>query len=141
MAIKPIAAESLIRLLVHFRSSSQLSALARDSIRRASKSGHVLPQKSFILHLDSNDGPTVDADDEIHHVIIQPREETLFITWLPPKLVEHELPKLMEHEPPKLVQHESSKLVEHELPKLVEHEPPPVSLTFSRLLVRQLQHR
>ena len=81
VTIKPPGSSPGLQLLVPLTSSSALSILANQARRRASQHGVNIPEAGFVLHLN-HDGPILDLEDELGHVVLHPREETVVITWL-----------------------------------------------------------
>lgn len=66
------------RLLVPFLSSLSVRAFATELQQRLSRVGVVAEAGAIAFHLDDASGPSIDADDSLQNVILDPRNEQIF---------------------------------------------------------------
>lgn len=87
-------AASPLQLLVPFDSSLPLRSLTEEIVRRASKLGLSLALDNVLLRLCREDGPILDVDDVINHVVISPQDEVIFAMLRETKALNQEMPAI-----------------------------------------------
>lgn len=87
-------AASPVRLVVPFDSSFTLRPLLEEIQRRAIKQGVSLVLDTVLLRLGREDGPILDAEDVINHVVISPQDETIFVMLQETRALNQETPAI-----------------------------------------------
>jgi hypothetical protein len=75
VSVLPLAA---MRLLIPFRSSCSVSELKKELSRRLAKQATVVDASQLQLYLGSKNGPVLDDEDLLEHVVLDARNEELF---------------------------------------------------------------